>query len=138
MTPLGGVERTEKAVNDFSAVDPAAALRGFFAIAALWGLNEKQGIALLGMPSRATYHKWKAGKVGRSLPHDTLARIGYVAGIFKALQILYADAALADRWIRQPNRHFAGKTPLEVMASGDMIELARVRQYLDAARGAWG
>ncbi len=138
MFPAETMDAAEAAVTDFSMVDPAAALRGFFAIAALWQLSEKQGIALLGMPSRATYHKWKSGRVGRSLPHDTLTRIGYVAGIFKALQILYSDAAQADRWLRQPNRHFAGKTPLEVMTAGDMVELARVRQYLDAARGAWG
>jgi hypothetical protein len=43
------------------------------------------------------------------LPDDTLRRIGYIAGIWKALQIVYSDAALADGWVLRPNRAFAGK-----------------------------
>ena len=33
-----------------------------------------------------------------------MRRIGYVAGIYKALQILYADPAQADGWVQRPNR----------------------------------
>ena len=66
-----------------------------------------------------------------------LRRIGYVAGIYKALQILYADPAQADGWVRRPNRHFGGQTPLERMAAGDVTDLAAVRAYVDAARTPW-
>jgi hypothetical protein len=73
----------------------------------------------------------------KRLPADTLRRIGYVAGIYKALQILYSDAAQADRWVHKANRHFGGQTPLARMAAGDVTDLATVRAYLDAARAPW-
>ena len=58
-------------------------------------------------------------------------------GIFKALQILYSDHTLADRWIRTPNRAFGGQAPFERMSAGDMTDLAAVRAYLDSARAPW-
>ena len=71
------------------------------------------------------------------MPDDTLRRIGYVAGIWKALQIVYSDAALADGWVLRPNRSFAGQTPLARMTAGDVTDLAAVRAYVDAARAPW-
>jgi Protein of unknown function (DUF2384) len=64
-------------------------------------------------------------------------RIGYVAGIYKALQILYGDTRQADCWVKRPNRQFGGQTPLARMAAGDVTDLAAVRAYLDAARAPW-
>ncbi|MEM7506638.1 MAG: MbcA/ParS/Xre antitoxin family protein [Pseudomonadota bacterium] len=118
-------------------VDAAAAMRGVFAITDTWGLNTREVMAILGHPARATFFNWKGGRV-KGVPHDTLMRIGYVAGIFKALQILYSDPALADRWLRQPNAGLDGHQPLDLMTGDTMIGLARVRAYLDAARGPWG
>jgi hypothetical protein len=71
------------------------------------------------------------------MPDDTMRRIGYVAGIYKALQILYPDAAQADAWVRRPNAHFGEQTPLARMSAGDVTDLAAVRAYLDAARAPW-
>jgi hypothetical protein len=68
---------------------------------------------------------------------DTLRRIGYVAGIYKALELLYSDPHLADDWIKRPNRAFGGQTPLQRMCAGDVTDLAAVRAYLDAARAPW-
>ncbi len=112
----------------------AAALRAWFRIMALWGLTVEEGRVLLGRPSRATFYNWKAGKVA-ALPHDVLARISYVLGIYKALQILYQDPGLADAWIRRANVAFGGQSALERMLAGDVTDLAAVRAHLDAARG---
>jgi hypothetical protein len=118
------------------AVDPAAALRGFFAIAQAWGLSAEDARALLGGPAERTFYAWRAGTAAR-VPMDTLRRIGYVAGIYKALELLYSDPHLADEWIRRPNRAFGGQTPLQRMRAGDVTDLAAVRTYLDAARAPW-
>jgi hypothetical protein len=112
------------------------ALLGFFAIMRLWGADAAQMRRILGTPPERTFYAWKAGK-GRRVPEDTLRRIGYVAGIYKALQILYADPAQADAWPSRPNRHFGGQSPMERMAAGDVTDLAAVRAYLDAARSPW-
>jgi hypothetical protein len=110
------------------------ALRAFLRTAELWGLSNEEARVLLGRPARATFYNWKAGK-GRGLPFDTLRRISYLLGIWKALQILYQDPALADAWIRRPNAAFGGQSALERMLAGDVADLAAVRAHLDAARG---
>ena len=112
----------------------AAALRAFFRLVELWGLSVEEARVLLGRPSRATLYNWKAGKA-RVLPHDTVRRISYLLGIFKALQILYGDPQLADRWVKRPNAAFGGQSALERMLAGDVADLAAVRAHLDAARG---
>lgn len=112
------------------------AMAGFFRIMELWGATNAQIRRILGQPAERTFYEWKAGRV-RRLQEDTLRRIGYVAGTYKALQILYADPQQADRWAQKPNRHFGGQTPLERMAAGDVTDLAAVRAYVDAARAPW-
>ncbi|MEZ5866176.1 MAG: MbcA/ParS/Xre antitoxin family protein [Geminicoccaceae bacterium] len=114
----------------------AELIRGFFGMMRLWQVENADARRILGDPAERTFYGWKGGKVGR-LPADTVRRVGYVAGIFKALQILYPDSRQADQWIRQPNRHFGGQTPLARMAAGDVTDLAAVRAYLDAARAPW-
>jgi hypothetical protein len=119
-----------------SRVDPVAALRGFFLIIDAWGVPAELARVILGAPPERTYYAWRAGNAVR-VPPDTLRRIGYVAGIYKALQILYADPHLADGWVKRPNQALAGQTPLQRMAGGDVTDLAEVRNYLDAARAPW-
>ena len=117
-------------------IDQAAALRGFFAIMLAWGLNAEDARALLGLPAERTFYAWRAGNAVR-VSMDTLRRIGYIAGIYKALELLYSDPHLADDWIKRPNRAFGGQTPLQRMRAGDVTDLAAVRSYLNAARAPW-
>lgn len=112
------------------------AMQGFFGIMARWEAENKVMRAILGSPAERTFFEWKKGNVAR-LPNDTLRRIGYVAGIWKALQIVYSDPQLADSWVNRPNRAFGGQTPLARMAAGDVTDLAAVRDYIDAARSPW-
>lgn len=112
------------------------ALAGFFRIMDLWQIEPAQARAILGQPPERTFYKWRAAQAG-AIPADVIRRIGYVSGIWKALQILYSSEQQADTWVRQPNRAFGGQTPLERMAAGDVTDLAAVRTYLDAARGPW-
>lgn len=111
-------------------------LRGFFGIMRLWNVENADARRILGNPPERTFYAWKSGKLAK-LPNDTIRRIGYTAGIYKGLQILYPDSRQADEWIRRPNRHFGGQTPLERMTAGDVTDLAAVRAYLDAARAPW-
>lgn len=117
-------------------IDQTAALRGFFAIMQAWGLTAEDARALLGLPAERTFYTWRAGNAVR-VPMDTLRRIGYIAGIYKALELLYSDPQLADNWIKRPNRAFGEQTPLQRMRAGDVTDLAAVRSYLDAARAPW-
>ena len=62
---------------------------------------------------------------------------GEIAGIYKALQILFTDARNADEWISRPNTAgpFGCRSALDRMLSGNVSDLFVVRQYLDAQRG---
>jgi Antitoxin Xre/MbcA/ParS C-terminal toxin-binding domain/Antitoxin Xre-like helix-turn-helix domain len=124
------------AVEADGAARDEVALRAFFRLVGLWGLNVEQARVLLGRPARATLYNWKAGRA-KSLPHDVLRRISYLLGIYKALQILYQDPALADGWLARPNAAFGGQSAIQRMLAGDVTDLAAVRAHLDAARGAW-
>lgn len=117
----------------------AAAVRTFGNIAQLWHLDTDEQLTLLGNPPRSTYYKWKKQPEAAHLGRDTLERISYILGIYKALQILLPDEKAADSWIRKPNAAplFGGKSALERMLSGNVADLYVVRQYLDAVRGGW-
>jgi len=113
----------------------ALALQGFFSIMQNWQAANTIQRKILGSPPERTFYEWKKGN-GR-LSEDTLRRIGYVAGIWKALQIVYSRQDQADGWVNRPNRFFGGHTPLQRMAAGDVTDLAAVRAYIDAARAPW-
>jgi Antitoxin Xre/MbcA/ParS C-terminal toxin-binding domain len=112
------------------------ALQGFFQIMQHWGADNPVAQRILGSPPARTFYSWKKEPPAR-LPEDTLRRIGYVAGIWKALQIVYSDPKLADTWVSRENDFFGGQTPLQRMAAGDVTDLAAVRAYIDAARAPW-
>jgi hypothetical protein len=113
-----------------------ALLRTFFRIAAAWKLDTRERMTLLGLRSRSTYHLWKDDRAG-ALSRDTVERISYVLGIYKALQILLPSEEAADAWIRKPNAAplFGGRSALERLMSGNVSDLYEVRRYLDAQRG---
>jgi len=112
----------------------AVAKKTFFRIMELWGATNEQAQVLLGSPSRSTFYSWKKGE-GGNLSRDAFERVSYVMGIYKALQILFADEARADAWVSKPNDAFGGQSALDRMAAGNVGDLSAVRAYLDYARG---
>lgn len=133
--PAIAVKNKSLASRDISA----AGLRAFFNIAQAWGLNTDEQMTLLGSPGRSTFFKWKSAPENADLKRDTLERLSYLLGIYKALQILLPDSSAADAWVKKPNAApmFAGKSALERMLGGNISDLLAVRQYLDARRGGW-
>ena len=117
----------------------AAGLRAFFNIARDWSLSLDEQLVLLGAPGRSTFFKWKSAPETADLKRDTLERLSYLLGIYKALQVLLPATPAADAWIKNPNDAplFAGKSALARMLGGNVADLVAVRQYLDARRGGW-
>jgi hypothetical protein len=114
----------------------ATALTAFFNITAAWGLSAEDERTLLGSPPRSTFFKWKSERAAR-LSADTVERISYVLGIYKALHILLPTQEAANAWIKKPNSAagFGGRSALQRMSAGRVVDLADVRRYLDAQRG---
>ncbi|MGB1026787.1 MAG: MbcA/ParS/Xre antitoxin family protein [Rhodospirillaceae bacterium] len=113
-------------------------LRAFLRIADLWGLSVDQQMTLLGVSAKSTFYKWKKDP-NPVLAKDTLERISYILGIYKALQILLPNEQAADAWVKRPNQAplFGGRSALDRMLSGQVGDLFVVRHYLDAQRGGW-
>lgn len=119
-------------------VQGRVAAKLFLAIADEWDLNEQQRCTLAGLGSRTTLHNWRkkvAAGEGINLSADTLERLSYLAGIYKALQLLFSDSTQWQQWVRKPNRDFGGQSALDRMLAGRVIDLADVRRYLDSWRG---
>src|ERR1700761_2601750 len=124
-------DRSKPAVAKFQPDELAAtALTAFFNIGSAWGLSAEDERILLGSPPRSTFFKWKSEREG-SLSADTLERISYLMGIYKALHILLPTAEAADAWIKKPNAAVVlqGRSALERMRGGRVMDLADIRRY---------
>ena len=115
-----------------------AGLHAFLNIARLWKLSVQEQITILGLNSKSKFYNLK-NNPNPILSDDMLERISYILGIYKALQILLPDTSASDQWVKQPNfsPFFGGKSALNKMMSGNVSDIAIVRQYLDAQREGW-
>jgi hypothetical protein len=116
--------------------EAAAMARAVIRLFDRWGLSDGEARAILGGMAARTYARWKAGEIGR-IDRDLATRLSLLMGIHKALRYLFTDPARGYAWIAAGNTVFGGRSPVEVMAEGDIFALWRVRSYLDAERGGW-
>jgi hypothetical protein len=122
--------------NTVSEIDMAnAGFKAFLNITEKWGLNVQQQRTLLGDVPESTFHKWK--KEGNiKLDKDKLERISYILGIHKSLRILHRNDSVYNVVTRNiQNGLFKGKSPLEIMLDGRVMDLYHVRQFFDGQRG---
>lgn len=112
------------------------ALRAFTQIAEAWSLTEQEQWAILGQPVDAAFAVIGAGDVDDLWP-DTLKRVSYVLGIYRALHTIFSDPEQANSWVRRPNAAptLNGSTALALISSGMFSDLESVRQHLEA--GGW-
>jgi uncharacterized protein (DUF2384 family) len=117
----------------------SAAVRVFGNIAQAWAMDLREQRAALGNVSKQTIYNWREHPERARLNGDQLDRISYLLGIYKALHILFTRTEQADSWIRRPNAAlpFSGKAAADLMFSGRIEDLIRVRRYLDGVRGVW-
>jgi len=127
----------QPAAVDVHAPDTAArVLAVFFRIAERWGLTAAEQQRLLGV-GKTTLFAWRAGRIRSGLDAAVLERLSYLFRIHAALQILLPVPERADAWLRLPNAAplFGGGSALQRLLGGQVGDLMRVADYLDAARG---
>ena len=114
----------------------AAGVRSFFRLAEEWQLSEAEQIILLGLPPNFELDRWRRGDIVAA-NGETLERISYLLGIYKAIHTLLPVPARATRWMRAPNSApmFGDTSALDRMLSGNIADLRSVRAYLDAQLG---
>ena len=135
---LHELPRTE-AIPELAAItdaESAAMARAVMRLFERWGVSDAAARDILGGLAARTHARWKAGEPGR-IDRDLATRLSLLMGIHKGLRYLFADPERGYAWVKTPNRDFAGRTPVDVMAEGSLFALARVRSYLDAERGGW-
>ena len=107
-----------------------------------WNLTDLEACILLGGMSARTWARWKIGArskeggIGR-IDRDLRTRMAHLMGIHKGLRYLFTEPARGYAWIRKPNAIFGGQSALDLMLRGEIADLAAMREWLDAERGAW-
>ena len=111
----------------------SAALQAFFNLCKKLEISSQQERILLGNPPESVFNRWKSNLTTDQLNDDTLDRISYLLGIYKALNILLPSSDAAIRWFKKPNNApiFSGDTALNRILSGSIADLSNIRRYLD-------
>lgn len=102
-----------------------------------WQLSTAEQTDLLGLSasSRASLSRYRRGEPLAD-NRDMVDRTGHLLAIHKSLRILFPhNPDLAYKWPTQPNAHFDGRTPVEIMREKGFLGLVAVRRYLDFERG---
>ena len=110
-------------------------LKAFFRIMERWRVRDELAKALLGGVTNGPFYEMKKN-YERVLDPDTLTRISYLIGIYKALHVLFGKK-LADDWISLPNANviFSGGSALDYMVRGGIPAMQIVRRLVDGRRG---
>ncbi|HHX91806.1 MAG TPA: DUF2384 domain-containing protein [Paracoccus sp.] len=120
----------------FTDEEAAALARATVKLFRAWGLSDTEARTLLGDMAQRTWARRKAGDIA-SIDRDLRARMAILIGIHKALRYFFTDPGRGYAWIRKPNEALGGRSALDVMMRGEIIDLIDLRSYLDAERGAW-
>ncbi|WP_426143599.1 hypothetical protein [Pseudomonas sp. DWP3-1-2] len=122
----------------FTKAQCAAGLRAAVAILEKWQASGEQTCRILRI-SRSTYVRanqhdsaWAV-----SLDADQMHRISLVLNIHAALRLVFdnPDNVYGFASMANHNEFFNGRSPLEIMAQGDMISLYETFRRIDALRG---
>ena len=125
-------ERDAPTVTDEEA---AALARAVTTLLKRWELSNAESCVLLAGMSRTTWSRWKKGSFGR-IGIDLRIRMAHLMGIHKGVRTLFADPGIGYAWIREPGEHFSGRSALDLMLRGEMVDLAYVRDWIGAETGA--
>lgn len=120
--------------DDRARLTPTA-IKAVRRLAEVWKLSGDEAAALLGV-SPSTWDRIAAGRAAKALSQDQLTRVSALVGVFKGLQLLFADG-MADRWPRLRNAGplFGNLSPIEAMRFGGIPVMLEVRRHVDALRG---
>lgn len=116
----------------------AAGLKAAVRILDKWRASGEQGEAILRV-SHSTYARARRGDlVEIKLDSDQLTRISYLLNIHAALRMIFDNPENLYGFVNLVNHnpYFNGRTPLEIMGSGDFAALYETFKRVDSLRGA--
>ncbi|ARG97288.1 MbcA/ParS/Xre antitoxin family protein [Legionella micdadei] len=101
-----------------------------------WHCTTEEMQILLGL-KRSTLFKYKSMPEKASISQDLTERLSYLLNIHAALRILFSNPDSIYGWVRKPNRapFFNGKSAMDIMLQGRVVDLWAVASRLNAERG---
>lgn len=127
------------AVEQFSKSQSTAGLRAALNILDRWQASSEQSCRILRI-SRSTYTRalQREGNWAVSLDADQLQRVSLVLNMHSALRLVFDNPENVYGFVAMVNHNefFNGRSPLEIMAQGDMISLYETFRRIDVLRGA--
>ncbi|MDI9245395.1 MbcA/ParS/Xre antitoxin family protein [Marinobacter sp. CHS3-4] len=114
----------------------AAGLKAVFAILDRWGCSADQVQKILQV-SRPAYYKYRKNPAQTSLSQDQLERISYLLNIHSALRTLFENPKNVYGFmaLKNDNPFFNGKSPLDIISTGQFAALYETFKRIDALRG---
>lgn len=116
----------------------AAGLKAAVRILDKWRASGEQGEAILRV-SHSTYARARRSDLAEiKLDSDQLTRVSYVLNIHAALRMLFDNPENLYGFVNMMNHnpYFNGRTPLEIMESGDFAALYETFKRIDSLRGS--
>lgn len=108
-----------------------------FNILEKWGCSQAAQMAILGIANRSTLNKYKTAPSSAKVSPDLLERMSYVLNIHKSLRIIFNASDSVYNWVNKPNTHpfFAGRSAMDIMLQGKVVDLYSVASRMNAFRG---
>lgn len=98
-----------------------------------WQVDGETGARILALEPQA-YVAWRRGELA-AFDDDLKLRCVLLLHIHVQLRALFVDRRRGYRWMRRPNAIF-GRSPVSLIASGDLNALLRLQAYLAAENQA--
>ncbi|MEB8056096.1 antitoxin Xre-like helix-turn-helix domain-containing protein [Pseudomonas fulva] len=121
--------KSERLSVEHSSTGLKVALR----IMEAWGATPSQTCSVLRI-STATYRRASQGQAaGGRLDIDQLQRIGFVLGIHASLRTIFDNPSNVEGFptLKNDNTFFDGRSPLDIMAQGDMISIYQTYKHIE-------
>lgn len=101
-----------------------------------WSCTPEQQQAILQV-SRAALYKYRNPDAAVSLSRDQTQRISYLLNIHAALRLVFENPnnVYGFMAMANDNPYFNGRSPLEIIATGDFGALYEVSKRIDVLRG---
>ncbi|WP_404463118.1 MbcA/ParS/Xre antitoxin family protein [Vreelandella aquamarina] len=115
----------------------AVGLKAAVRILEKWRASGEQGEAILRV-SHSTYARARRGDlVEIKLDSDQLTRISYVLNIHATLRMIFDNPDNLYGFVNLVNHnpYFNGRTPLDIMGTGDFAALYETYKRIDSLRG---
>lgn len=123
-------------VNEINHNHVHTAFKAVLNILHKWNCNTEEMQLLLGL-KRSTLFKYKSTPEKASISQDLTERLSYLLNIHAALRILFSNPDSVYGWVRKPNHapFFNGKSAMDIMLQGRVVDLWAVASRLNAERG---